>query len=62
MKETYEEMNNLKKENRKLRKTLRSKSPRPSRCRKEASDNEEEEEEDSEGGLMTPGGVKGQSR
>ena len=50
MKEAHAEMDNLKKENRKLRKTLRSKSPHPPRRRKEASDYEEDEEEESEGG------------
>ena len=50
-KEAHTEIGNLKRENRKLRKTLRSKSPHPSRRRKEASDDEEEEEEEeSEGG------------
>ena len=49
MKETDSQMDKLTRENRKLRKTLRSKSPHPSRRRKEASDSEEEEEDDSEG-------------
>jgi hypothetical protein len=49
MNKTFEEMSKLTRENRKLRKTLRSKSPHPSRRRKQASDSEEEEEDDSEG-------------
>ena len=47
---TDSQMDKLTRENRKLRKTLRSKSPHPSRRRKQASDSEEEEEDDSEGG------------
>ena len=43
-------MGELKRENCKPRKAVRSKAPHPSRCRKEASDDEEEEEEESEGG------------
>ena len=50
MKETDSQMGKLVRENRKLRKTLRSKSPHPSRRRKEASGDEGEEEEESEGG------------
>ena len=50
MKETFDEMSKLTRENRKLRKSLRLKSPHPSRRRKQASDSEEEEEDDSEGG------------
>ena len=50
MKQADNQMDELKQENRKLRKTLRLKSPHPSRRRKEASDDEEEEvEENSEG-------------
>ena len=49
MNQTFEEMSKLTRENRKLRKTLRSRSATPSRRRKEASDSEEEEEEESEG-------------
>ena len=47
--ETDSQMYKPTRENRKLRKTLRSKSPHPSRRRKQASDSEEEEEDDSEG-------------
>ena len=49
LKETDSQMDKLTRENRKLRKTLRSKSPHPSRHRKQASDSEEEEEDGSEG-------------
>ena len=49
MNQTFEEMSKLTRENRKLRKTLRSRSATPSRRRKEASDSEGEEEEESEG-------------
>ena len=49
MKEADSQMGKLERENRKLRKTPRSKSPHPSRRRKEASDDEEEEEEEPEG-------------
>ena len=47
-KEADSQMYKLTRENRKLRKTLRSKSPHPSRRRKQASDSEEEEEDESE--------------
>ena len=49
MREADSQMSKPERENRKLRKTLRSKSPHPSRRRKEASDDEEEEEEEPEG-------------
>ena len=64
MKEAHTEVGNRKRENRKLRKTPRSKSPHPSRRRKEASDDEEEEEkEGSEGGpMMNPERALRQSR
>jgi len=48
LKQTVEDMAKLTRQNRKLRSTLRSKSPHPSRRRKQASGSEDEEESEEE--------------